>query len=182
MAYAETYLLDLDQLMQRYKRFQTREDWLIERRARRKRMLAYASGAASFILFRSLTLSDEAILSRIDPYSASELVEPRGHWLRPGFLHKWQKKLHEPQGPISQYYRWLLGVKRFPLKHGAAQFFVGFVPAYITFTSLHHWSQNERLNKYLKQETVFGELSRLLVRGNSPEAAVAAVRNMQVSS
>ena len=36
------------------------------------------------------------------------------------------------------------------------------VPAWITFTGLNHWAQNERLNSYLKQETVFGEMAREL--------------------
>lgn len=31
----------------------------------------------------------------------------------------------KPTGPIARYYNFLLGVKRFPLKHGAANFACG---------------------------------------------------------
>eukprot|EP00996_Jenningsia_fusiforme_P004108 NODE_4911_length_744_cov_44.047482_g4555_i0.p1 GENE.NODE_4911_length_744_cov_44.047482_g4555_i0~~NODE_4911_length_744_cov_44.047482_g4555_i0.p1 ORF type:complete len:186 (-),score=32.47 NODE_4911_length_744_cov_44.047482_g4555_i0:114-671(-) len=167
MAYAEYTLMDLDEAMKSMKRFQTREDWEIEKKAKSQRMFSYVWALTAFVVGRSATLSDEALLAKTEPYVLSEAVIPRGAWWRRGWFHKADIEMMKPQGLVARYYRWLLGVKRFPLRHGAATFAAGAVPAYITFVSLNHWAQNRRLNAYLRQETVFGAIARDLVKGKS---------------
>lgn len=177
MTYSEMYLLELDEMMKGFKRFQTRGDWEIEMKAKSNRMWSYAAAIAAFVVGKSATMSDEAILAKIDPYVLTEPTVPRGAWWRAGWFHKEDVELMKPTGPIARYYNFLLGVKRFPLKHGAANFACGAVPAWLTFTALNHWSHNERLNSYMRSETVFGELSRELVRGAKAEDAMIKVMN-----
>jgi|Transcript_64851 hypothetical protein len=175
MTYAEYYLMELDEAMQGMKRLQTRGDWEIECKCKKERMWSYLAATVAFIVGRSATMSDEALLARIDPYVLSEVTIPRGQWWRAGWFHKSDIELMKPTGPVARYYQWLLGVKRFPVRHGPLNLACGLVPAWITFTGLNHWAQNERLNSYLKQETVFGEMARELVRGKAPEDAIMGV-------
>eukprot|EP00995_Heteronema_vittatum_P007809 NODE_2967_length_720_cov_545.058122_g2094_i0.p2 GENE.NODE_2967_length_720_cov_545.058122_g2094_i0~~NODE_2967_length_720_cov_545.058122_g2094_i0.p2 ORF type:complete len:211 (+),score=98.08 NODE_2967_length_720_cov_545.058122_g2094_i0:67-633(+) len=172
---AEMYLMDLDELMKSYKRFQTRCDWTIETKCKRQRMTAYLWAIAAFVVGRSATMSNEALLARVDPYVLTESFVPRGCWWRSGWFHKTDVDLMRPTGPVARYYNFLLGMKRFPLRFGAASFACGAVPAYITFAALNHWAQNRRLNSYLKQDTVFGEFSRQLVHGKPREETAVNV-------
>eukprot|EP00994_Dinema_validum_P004200 NODE_2236_length_738_cov_128.629898_g1805_i0.p1 GENE.NODE_2236_length_738_cov_128.629898_g1805_i0~~NODE_2236_length_738_cov_128.629898_g1805_i0.p1 ORF type:complete len:187 (-),score=26.08 NODE_2236_length_738_cov_128.629898_g1805_i0:116-676(-) len=175
MVKAEMHLLELDEIMKGYKRLQTREDWNIEKKCKKSRMTSYVAALTAFIVGRSATMSNEALLARTEPYVLTESYIPRGCWWRAGWFHKEDVELMKPTGLVARYYRFLLGVKRFPLKHGLANFACGAVPAYVTFVSLNHWAQNKRLNSYMQSNTVFGEMSRELVRGSSTEQAVARV-------
>eukprot|EP00668_Euglena_longa_P028738 GGOE01036057.1.p1 GENE.GGOE01036057.1~~GGOE01036057.1.p1 ORF type:complete len:197 (-),score=38.74 GGOE01036057.1:253-816(-) len=175
MTYAEMYLLDLDEFMQTYKRLQTRQDWNIENKCKKTRLFSYVAAVIAFTVGKSVTMSDEAILAKIDPYVTSEVRVQRGAWWRAGYFNKEEVEMMTPKGPIARYYKFLLGVRRFPLKHGALNWACGFVPAWLTFTSLNHWAQNRRLNRYLSQESTFGEMARELVRGKKADEATTSV-------
>lgn len=53
---------------------------------RRIRMWSYAAAIAAFVVGKSATMSDEAILAKIDPYVLTEPTVPRGAWWRAGKL------------------------------------------------------------------------------------------------
>eukprot|EP00906_Rhabdomonas_costata_P015477 RCo022242 len=162
---SELILLDLDSFMLQFRRFQTREDWEIEKRCKSTRLSSYVWALAVFIVGRSATMTDEFILSKIDPYTTTEASMKRGLWWKAGRLPRSTVESLRPRGLIAQYYNLVLGMKRLPVRHGLLNFACGAVPAYITFALMNHSAQNRRLNSYLKQDTVFGEMARTLTRG-----------------
>eukprot|EP01001_Neometanema_parovale_P011051 NODE_7291_length_777_cov_87.749235_g7050_i0.p1 GENE.NODE_7291_length_777_cov_87.749235_g7050_i0~~NODE_7291_length_777_cov_87.749235_g7050_i0.p1 ORF type:complete len:200 (+),score=53.46 NODE_7291_length_777_cov_87.749235_g7050_i0:58-600(+) len=158
---AEMYLFDLDDFMMSYKRFQTRGDWEIELQTRRQRMISYFAAIAAYVAGRSMVMSDADLLAKTDPYVVSERGTARGKWWRSGWIHKQDIKFMTPQGLHARWYQFLLGVKRFPVRHGAAQWACGAIPAFLTFAAWNHYTH------YMKQNTVFGEVARELVCGTS---------------
>eukprot|EP01010_Urceolus_cornutus_P001497 NODE_2040_length_664_cov_152.261789_g1596_i0.p2 GENE.NODE_2040_length_664_cov_152.261789_g1596_i0~~NODE_2040_length_664_cov_152.261789_g1596_i0.p2 ORF type:complete len:204 (+),score=32.00 NODE_2040_length_664_cov_152.261789_g1596_i0:49-612(+) len=163
---SEMYLLELDKFMLSHKRFQTREEWEIELKCRKQRTFSYLASFATFVVARGAFMSTEALLARVDPYVISEPFAHRGCWWRAGWFSKVDRFYMTPQGPVARYYQFLRGMKRLPVRHGMLQLGLAGVPAYMTYVCLNHWAQNQRLNSYLRQPTVFGALARELVKSN----------------
>ena len=88
-------------------------------------MFSFIWGLAAFVIGRSATMSDEAIMARIDPYTLTETTVARGKWWRSGWIRKDEVELLKPQGLVARYYRFILGIKRFPVRHGALNFACG---------------------------------------------------------
>jgi len=57
-------------------------------------MYSYVAAVVAFTVGRSITMSDEAILAKIDPIVTSEIHIPRGWWWRTGVRSTFIKTLH----------------------------------------------------------------------------------------
>eukprot|EP01006_Ploeotia_vitrea_P062765 TRINITY_DN84368_c0_g1_i1.p1 TRINITY_DN84368_c0_g1~~TRINITY_DN84368_c0_g1_i1.p1 ORF type:complete len:227 (+),score=18.59 TRINITY_DN84368_c0_g1_i1:51-731(+) len=136
---AHQVLLDLDELMKKYKRFQTREDWEIELSACRSRRWALAAGIIPYWTMAALTAQDKMLEHYMHrSYSAS-------YWIY-RYAYRFPRPLQMRQGFARRCAIW--------------------VPTVFFVSALLSSIERTRVQKYLKNQTVFGEVARNLAAGN----------------
>lgn len=143
MGKPELQLQYLDEWMIRWKKFQTESDWNLEkgRQSRRKRnflLSALVGGALTMY-----TAGTATIKRQFGP----------PHFFDVGFDAKIKNSIVQFMTSRPRY-----------TPQGYGRLLVVGLPTYLTFAFLEHRAEASRLNKYLHQDTVFGEQARRLVK------------------
>lgn len=142
MGKPELQLQYLDEWMIRWKKFQTEEDWNIEKSRQRKRKFNFCfSGLVAGAL--TLYSSGDATIKR-------QFGPP--HFFDIGIDAKIKQCVVDTMTSRPRY-----------TPQGYGRLLLVGLPTYITFVCMEHWAERNRLRKYLRQNTVFGEQARRLV-------------------
>eukprot|EP01003_Olkasia_polycarbonata_P006809 NODE_744_length_713_cov_170.599398_g677_i0.p1 GENE.NODE_744_length_713_cov_170.599398_g677_i0~~NODE_744_length_713_cov_170.599398_g677_i0.p1 ORF type:complete len:165 (+),score=16.05 NODE_744_length_713_cov_170.599398_g677_i0:65-559(+) len=131
---AEELLCQLDTSMVEYKRFQTRSDWNIEVQRRKDTWKLVPFGLFTWAAFRTAVMDDCSFIWR----------------------------LQKSEAGFRLWYHMMKNSSRWRLRPGLASSLCGVVPAWMTVLYMNHQFENKRLNMYLRQPTVFGEIARNL--------------------
>eukprot|EP00999_Lentomonas_sp_LEN2_P001074 NODE_2079_length_658_cov_89.781544_g2029_i0.p1 GENE.NODE_2079_length_658_cov_89.781544_g2029_i0~~NODE_2079_length_658_cov_89.781544_g2029_i0.p1 ORF type:complete len:178 (+),score=41.05 NODE_2079_length_658_cov_89.781544_g2029_i0:77-535(+) len=132
---SELYLLNLDQYMVNFKRFQTESDWKIELAARSERWNNILLAGLVGTYVNLITMPDIALERAMD-----SSVTP---------MRKVYEILHRSNRPWA-------------LRRGGARHLAWLLPMSVSWGLMAHWTENRRWNKYLQQDTCFGEMARQL--------------------
>lgn len=142
MGKPELLLQHLDEWMVRWKKFQTREDWNIERCRQQQRKVNFLSSCALGGALTMYTAGPATIKRQFGP----------PHFFDIGL----DVKLKEG---ISKF---MLSKKRYT-PTGYGRLLVVGIPTYCLFALLEHGAEKKRLRSYVAQPTVFGEQARRLL-------------------
>jgi hypothetical protein len=147
----ELILAPLDQWMMRWKHYQTESDWQIEVTRQRQRQNNYLAGLA-VLLSTSVWSAGRATVKRIlgPPHFFEIGIDVAAKTTALNFINK----------------QW----RYTPMGYG--RLVVTCLPTYVVVAVLEHYREGQRLQAYLKQETVFGEQARRYVNTGKIEEFV----------
>eukprot|EP00758_Cryptobia_borreli_P015047 Tbor_TRINITY_DN5983_c1_g6::TRINITY_DN5983_c1_g6_i1::g.18656::m.18656 len=152
MGKPELVLQHLDEWMIRWRHFQSQDDWRIEKDREFTRRLNYGIG---------IGIAGSMGMYTMAPATVNRIFGPP-HFFDIGIDVEWKNFVR----------RTLNGTRRYCPNGYGRVLFMG-IPTYIAVAALEHFAESNRLNKYLKADTVFGEQARRLVNTGKIEEMLA---------
>ena len=144
----ELILAPLDQWMMRWKHYQTESDWQIEVDRQKQRQWNYRFGLATFAV-TGIATAGRATINRVTgpPHFFDMGIDVAAKTAFRNFVNRQWRYTPTGYGRVV-----VIGV-----------------PTYIVIAGLEHVRETQRLQMYLKQETVFGEQARRYVASGKIE-------------